>query len=463
VIEVARQDLRYVAAAIGVAIIVGASSVVSPWLPILVVLAGGLLVAGLLRPVVLVPVAFTGILWSNAGLFEPVSLGVNITLGKMTMAGVLAIWALHAALYERRLFEPSRLTMPMVTILVVMVASLAWAAEIRNEFGVSEIVGFAMLVVMFHWVITVVDEASLAPILRAIGAILVPVMAWTLWNTPDMMWWDEYERAAGVYDNANLWCAILLLVCPLLIAFFVEDDHWTSPALLSALTVLLPLNIVASLSRSGFVSFAAITPFLGWLLWRRKWWVLAGTVVVFALTPAFADFDRVVLRYQSLVDPSLQEVDGSLTDRSIAARAGIQLFFAHPLGGVGVGMFMPAAREATSGAMTLLDPHNTYVGVASEQGLLGLAVHGWFAWVVGHMAWLNVRNAPPGMLRSLSVGFAAALVGIATMALGARYMTFPVLYIVLGLGVVLSQAVARAAREASDTGDAPEVVAAPPA
>jgi hypothetical protein len=411
---------------------------------------GLLVVGGVSYPVVLVPAVFAGILWSNAGLFEPVELGVRITLGKLSMAAALAVWTVHAALYERPLFARTSLTAPMLAVLVVMVASLGWAERIRNEHGVSEIIGYAMLVVMFHWVATVLDPRSLPVVLRAIALIVVPIMAWTLWTTPDMAWWEEYERAEGVYDNANNWCAILLLVCPMLMAFLVEDDRWSAPFLLAAVAVLLPLNIVASLSRAGFLAYMGSLPFQLWLLWRRKWWVLAGLAFVVLATPSFIDVDRVIVRYQTLVDPDLQEVDGSLTERGIALRAAIQLFFEHPLRGVGVGMYMPAAIESTSGLMSLKEPHNTYAWIAAEQGLLGLSVHAWLFVRIARLAWRNVRESSAGLWKGLSIGFLTSMISIAILGNASGYMTFPVLYLVLGLGLVIGAAADRALPLRSD-------------
>ena len=64
------EDRRYVAITAALAIGTGAAMWMSPWLALLLTLCLVFGIFGVLRPVVMVPVAFGGMLWSNAGLFD---------------------------------------------------------------------------------------------------------------------------------------------------------------------------------------------------------------------------------------------------------------------------------------------------------------------------------------------------------------------------------------------------------
>ncbi|MBW1880312.1 MAG: O-antigen ligase family protein [Deltaproteobacteria bacterium] len=438
------EDRRYVAVTVAGAVVTGAAIWVSPWLSVLLALSVAIGTVGLLHPVVMVPVVFAGMLWSNAGLFDVPIVGVPITLAKLSMVGALFTWLVHVSLYRRALFRWNELTIPLLAAVGVMTVSLTWALEITRVHGVYEIVGLATLIVMLHWQTTVLTPKSLPMVLRACALILIPIMAWTLFTTPTMESYRfyEFERAAGVYDNANYWCGILLLVTPLLIGFFARDEHWSAPWLLAAIAVLLPLNVFVSLSRSGFIAMIGVSPFLLYLLRNRKLWLVAGLAVFAFLFPYFVDIATIARRYQSLLDPTLIEIDGSLVDRAIAARAAIELFLDHPFLGVGVGMFRRAATAATSGAMVVKTPHNTYLWIASEQGLLGLTVHAWLFYRIGRRAWRNVRMAHTPAWKSAAIGFLASMVAAAIMAMTAGFMTFPFFYLLLGFGLVMGDAVA---------------------
>jgi len=438
------EDRRYVAITSALAVATGVAMWMSPWLALVLTLCLVFGIIGVLRPVVMVPVAFAGILWSNAGLFDVPVVGVPLTLGKLSMAGALVTWVVHASLYRKVLFRRNTLTVPLVGALAVMIASLSWALDIYRVHGVYEIVGLGILILMLHWQHTVLTPATLSMVLRTCALILIPIMAWTLATTPSMESYQyyEYERGTGVYDNANYWCGILLLVTPLLIGFFARDDHWSAPWLLAAITILLPLNIFVSLSRSGFIALIGVSPVLVYLLRNRKLWLVAGLVGLGLLFPYLVDMATILRRYQSLVDPTLIEVDGSLMDRAIAARAAIDLFLEHPFLGVGVGMFQSAGTAVTNGALVAKTPHNTYLWIASEQGLLGLTVHGWLFYRIGRLALRNVRRARTPLLRSAAIGFVASMAATAMMAMTAGFMTFSFFYVVLAFGLVINDAVA---------------------
>jgi O-antigen ligase len=127
--------------------------------------------------------------------------------------------------------------------------------------------------------------------------------------------------------------------------------------------------IVASGSRGGFLGFGVMIVVLGAFAARRRpGFVLVGVLVaLFALPVVPANYWR---RIASITDESKDDVQSSQARRTLMAES-VDAFVAHPLTGVGAGMFKnwnPPNR-----AEVWHEAHNVWLQVAAELGLFGLA------------------------------------------------------------------------------------------
>jgi O-antigen ligase len=69
-----------------------------------------------------------------------------------------------------------------------------------------------------------------------------------------------------------------------------------------------------------------------------------------------------------------------------------KLFLQHPLLGVGTGGYQQATLDA-GGDVGVAHPHNNVLYVAANYGLLGLAVFGWFFWVLLKYGWRHRQES----------------------------------------------------------------------
>ncbi len=103
-----------------------------------------------------------------------------------------------------------------------------------------------------------------------------------------------------------------------------------------------------------------------------------------------------------------QTIAGTLADWSVAQRAalmlaGVQLFFENPVIGAGPGAFAVELDRIGALVPTLDDmkatPHNAYIQVAAESGIIGLLIWGWLlvALVRRGIAAVRIRTADPGV------------------------------------------------------------------
>ncbi|HND34629.1 MAG TPA: O-antigen ligase family protein, partial [Myxococcota bacterium] len=207
----------------------------------------------------------------------------------------------------------------------------------------------------------------------------------------------------------------------------------------NALMLLAPLGILRSESRTALVVMILLCPGLFYLLrrHRRELWVGAGVGLVAA--PFFINLETAFYRFSQLVGNlrgSATVMDTSLEERSELLRQGLQLLRDNWILGSGPGTF-PSATGFVSHEWTLRPAHNTYLELASEQGIPGMAAGGIFILVLLwslYQGWRDSRD-PVAANRVLGVGMGLAAFGL--MAATLNLLTFAMGYLTLGCALAL--------------------------
>ena len=189
-------------------------------------------------------------------------------------------------------------------------------------------------------------------------------------------------RFQGPTEDANFWARVLVAVFPFAIAAIVTARSRFGRVVMIGAAVSLLGGVYLTQSRGGLLaiglSLFIIVALAGG---RARRLLLAAPVLVaiLLLNPATGP------RLASLVD--ITKSDEDVTDLSIAYReaaqkGGLQMFRDHPVTGVGVGNFdsqlLPYIRDGIaplppSAKFSEIAPHNSYLQVAAESGLIGLA------------------------------------------------------------------------------------------
>jgi hypothetical protein len=140
--------------------------------------------------------------------------------------------------------------------------------------------------------------------------------------------------------------------------------------------------------------------------------------------------------------------DQSLTDRAAVQKVGLAMALDHPILGVGAGNFAlvePQYRRQTASTLSqVLAPHDIYLEMGAEGGIIGLL--GWLAMLGGAVAlalrirvrWGQAADPPgaPGdapLVRSLSGGLFAGLVGWSVASIFLHLSDLPILMLFLAL------------------------------
>ncbi|MFP3989198.1 O-antigen ligase family protein [Streptomyces sp. E11-3] len=248
-------------------------------------------------------------------------------------------------------------------------------------------------------------------------------------------------RAVGTFGPSDVMGMATVVaygvICAVALALGSDNARQRAPALLCALLLVLPLTL--SFSRGAWIAtaLACTAQVLLAGLRRAVRLIVVAAAVGVVLVGGLGIGTAMLQERLSSITQVTDAPDQSVTDRYTMWAAAIDMWQERPVTGVGLKNF-PAHRDShaslalssgsdTAGAgagfrrQPLLSPHNMYLLVLSEQGLLGLcAMAGsWAALLVLGLrrlhrvrtaAYGTTRPVPYGTTRSVPYGTDCALV-----------------------------------------------------
>jgi putative inorganic carbon (HCO3(-)) transporter len=238
----------------------------------------------------------------------------------------------------------------------------------------------------------------------------------------------EYFTVNSVFFDPNIFGRYLALVMVLLVTVLLYDER-PRAQIASILTLAILWGcLIFTLSRSSLAALSLGMAVLAALRWRAKPVLYLGAVVIVVGALAVATHPKTFGLNQGL--------NGASDGRASLVSGGITLFGDHPLQGWGSGSFSREyEKHFPISARAVSDSHNIPVTIASEQGLIGLALY--VALVIAAIVTL-LRGARGDPFR---VGIIAVFLALLlhTM-LYAAFLEDPVTWTLLGIGGALATA-----------------------
>lgn len=196
------------------------------------------------------------------------------------------------------------------------------------------------------------------------------------------------DRIAGPFGDPNFFAQILLLIVPLAFVLIGRARERARRRLYEAVTAVILGGIFFTYSRGAAVAVGVQALLaLPWLEPRRRRAALIGGAVVAVLllllptgfSTRLATINQLLPGQQETLEP-----DSSFEERRIVTTAAWRMFLDRPVLGAGAGNytahFDEYAAEIDSAARDYLEtgddsrhyPHNVYLEVAAETGMVGL-------------------------------------------------------------------------------------------
>jgi len=461
--SLAHDDRIWILAAAAAAVLAG---VVVAWSPLgaLAALVGVFaFVALVLRPTLGLPLMYAMLLTSDV-IPTGLHLVVPITLSKLAMLGVTVSWFVRCMVLQQWPLRGHLLTIPMAATALTMVLGLVNARTINND-SIALIVGFFMVLIMMEIIVALVDPRDLRLALLGIAVVHVVVvgMAIPFGTYPLENNLEMGSRNAGFAGDANYWALLVLIGLAPTVAIL---DQARSPVLrlLAVVGVAVAgVSVVLTVSRSGFLLMMAMLPLLTVVLWRRKWLLLASVVAAVVAVLLYVDFGPIFDRFDALVDESEFEADGSLRSRTALLWYAIDIWLQNPLFGIGTGSIRYDLEVLTAGHLRKV-PHNTYLNILAEQGIIGALP---FLSIVVVTVYAVVRTwiiQKTRAFRTITLGFGASVVAYLVMAVTLDMVVAAPVYFLLAIIVILYRMAERSPVELAELGlaedDDPVVIAA---
>lgn len=191
---------------------------------------------------------------------------------------------------------------------------------------------------------------------------------------------DDIVRIYSVFGNPNVYGEYLILTIPIAITAFVIEKKSQIKLVFGAIALLGIANLFWTLSRASMIGIA-IAILIIVVLKQRK--LIPLLIIGLMVSPLILP-DYIVERAMStvgmssqseepieLAEESASEVDSSISYRGSIYSSSMEILKDYPVTGVGIGQFGEVYKSY--GVAKSYHPHNTFLMVAIETGILGIS------------------------------------------------------------------------------------------
>ena len=228
-------------------------------------------------------------------------------------------------------------------------------------------------------------------------------------------------RVVSIFDNANTFAEVLLLLLPLVLALILCSKHWYSRLAACVIFAVGGVALGMTYSRATWVGFlCALAVFV--FLWKPK--LIPAFLLLCCLAIPFLPA-TIWNRILTIFNPA----DSSTSSRIPLYRAALEVISSRPIRGAGLGTAAPQTYIADwnlyHADFPYVHSHNFYLEVWIEAGLLGVTSF------VASMLWnikraaRTVRHCADTPARVLTCAAASALCGTMVCGLADYLWNYP--------------------------------------
>jgi O-antigen ligase len=314
-------------------------------------------------------------------------------------AGLTIILSLFVILKNLKKNSKAPLKKAWIIFLIPLLLSLFFTSAIRT--GITEIARYISIILIFYSAFLLTENnKDLAKtikiiILSAIIPSIAAVWQYLAKTGLTIPFEGVYNRVYGTFAHPNLLAFYLLLAISLcLVVFLVSEKKQITILFYGLLSILFLISLGFTYTRSAWIGLALIVFMLG-LTRYRKFLLIA----VLAMIIGYFSIEQINTRLSSF---TLKDPSSSVQWRLNLWKDEARLISKKPLFGYGAGtsddvILRDRGSEAGSSA-----PHNDYLRIALEAGLIGLGAFLAFIFLVLKNLFLQYKKQTKPRLKTLS-------------------------------------------------------------
>ena len=364
-----------------------------------------LLIWTILRPRVALYLMPLAVPWGSLDTLTIAGLNLNSAdiLVAMFALGWLMSYALRPLLtYDRNgiarydrgpldrasIFAPLYLIVAIVALIGAMILSMRGAISINSSLKeISKWLEFLVLILVGTQYLRKREHIWILLVMIILGGITQAFYGYiqAFFNLgPEAFIRDTSLRVYGTFGQPNPYAGYLNIPLSIAVALLLLGSNWRTRILAGLATLVIGGAFYLTQSRGAQIAISvaiALILIVGMPRLRKPIFVLvilllllletffAGILPTYILTPAF---QKLGLEQISFLTPNA--VDYSTAERLAHWIAGIRMFLAHPLTGVGIGNYPDAYSHYYISIFvnSLGHSHNYYINIAAETGAIGL-------------------------------------------------------------------------------------------
>jgi len=417
----------------------------APSTALVVILIGALLVGYLLTIlsavqsmvlILLLLVSVCTFVWPEAGLYvvifsmllSPELIATDVS-GKATLGRGLTLrledfllvfiglsWFARTALDKSTgLFRKTPLNQPIAAYILACFLATLWGkltGHVQGKAGFFFVLKYFEYMIVFFMVVNYVETPDQAK--RLLFCLFLTCFIVSMYGLIQI---PGGERVSAPFEGArgepNTFGGYLVFMGAVAVALI---DHLKDMRVRLGLAVLLVVLLISLLYTQSRASYLAVIPayLVFSLLSRRRFYLIAGLIVALALSPLIIPRvakERIAFTFmQPEAKGQIQfgkvRLDTSASARVIGYKEALSDWRKSPILGYGVTGY------------TFMDAQ--YPRILVETGIVGLLAFAWLIYALFRVGINTWRDAQDDLIRGLSVGLIAGLVGLLVHAIGAN-------------------------------------------
>ncbi len=295
----------------------------------------------------------------------------NVLVMKAIGASILASWLLNVAV--RRTTRLSlNLLIVAIALMVIWCGVTTIVARDAQE-AISRTFQFAQLAVATLMFSSVLDTTA------KIRSVYAAIVLWTCISTVIalvMYYVGMTPVASGLAHNRNALAMYIdfAIICSCVL--YQVSESPAGKAIFLSIFPILFLGLALTLSRAGLIMLMLALLLVWFRLAREgRFFSVIGSTLAMVVLVSFLLPDAFWRRAGSIV-PAIEHQEDTFGLRVKIWRVSLEIIKDHPIAGVGAGNFLMEFGRYAHGRFLWrhLSPHSSYVGMATETGLVGLGL-----------------------------------------------------------------------------------------